>query len=106
MIIKAGRLSERVTLQNPPTADDGAGGQTGAWATVGTYWASVEAVRGAEGVQAAILTTVTQYKVIMRRLPVTTDQRLTWAGQALNIRAVLPDSDRAAVTLLCEGVAL
>jgi hypothetical protein len=41
--------------------------------------------------------------VTIRRRVVLPGQRLRWQGMALDIRAVLPDPDRAFVVLLCEG---
>jgi SPP1 family predicted phage head-tail adaptor len=104
-VINSGELSERLTLQNPPSIDDGSGGQTGDWATVTTISAKVEPVRGGEAAQAAVATMTVQYRVTIRRRPVSSGQRLLWtaAAQVMDIRAVLPSIDRAWTVLLCEA---
>jgi head-tail adaptor len=105
-VINAGRLRERVTLQNPPAVDDGSGGQTGGWTDVAQLRAEVIALGGDEEADTAILTGVTRYRVRIRRREVATGQRLVWGSQVLNIRNVLPDPGRMIMTLLCEAVAL
>jgi SPP1 family predicted phage head-tail adaptor len=103
MKLNAGRLREILTLEAPPADDDGAGGQTGGWTFVAQLRGAVVAVRGDEAAQAAIAKMTVQYRVTIRRRVVLPGQRLRWGGMALDIRAVLPDLDRAFVVLLCEG---
>jgi SPP1 family predicted phage head-tail adaptor len=104
-MINAGELSERLTLQSPPSVDDGSGGQTGDWTTVATISAKVEPLRGGEAAQAAVATMTVQYRVTIRRRRVSSGQRLVWTvqGQVMDIRAVLPSIDRAWTVLLCEA---
>lgn len=103
--VNAGELTERLTLQSPPATPDGSGGQTGGWTTVATISAKVEALRGDEATAAAVATMTVQYRVTIRRRPVTSGQRLLWSGGgvAMDVRAVLPSIDRAWTVLLCEG---
>jgi SPP1 family predicted phage head-tail adaptor len=103
--INAGSLRDRVALQAPPAVDDGSGGRVGGWTTIATLSAQVIPMGGAEAVQATIETSVVQYRVHVRRRTFDSGQRLLWQGQALDIRAVLPDGRRAFMTLLCEGKA-
>lgn len=112
MKINAGRFSERVEMQAPPAADDGSGGQTGGWRHVTTVWASVEAQRGGEAAQAAIATSLVQYRVTIRHRAIDSGHRLLWRRGhdgsdvlAMDIRAVMPSTDRASVVLLCEAKA-
>jgi SPP1 family predicted phage head-tail adaptor len=106
--VNAGELKERLVLQSPPSIDDGSGGQIGDWTTVAPIRAKVEPLRGGEAAQAAVATMTVQYRVTIRRRPVTSGQRLMWTAQGLtmDIRAVLPGIDRAWTVLLCEGRAL
>ncbi len=105
--MNAGELREVLQLQNPPAIDDGSGGQTGDWTTVARPRAKVLALRGDEAAQAAIATMTVQYRVTLRRRAIVTGQRLLWStggmSWALDVRAVLPQTDRAWTVLLCEG---
>ena len=104
-MIAAGRLRERVDLQDPPRVDDAAGGQTGGWTTIARgISAEVLPLGGSEAALAGVETGIVRYRVTMRRRAISTSQRLAWEGLALDIRAVLPDVRRASVELLCEAV--
>lgn len=102
-MINAGELTERVELQNPPAVDDDSGGQVGGWTRVAVISAAVVPVRGGEAAQAAVATSLVQYRVTIRRRAVNSGQRLVWRGLAMDIRAVLPSVDRAWTELLCEA---
>lgn len=102
-MIAAGRLRERVELQEPPAADDGAGGQTGGWTNVARLAAEVIALRGEEMTLAGAESGVTMFRVTLRRRTVGVGHRLLWPGWILDVRAVLPDPRREAVVLTCEG---
>lgn len=106
MSINPGRLRETVELQSPPATDDGAGGQTGGWTLVKSLRAEVLPLRGNEAAQAAVATGFVQYRVTIRRRAIDSGQRLIWGTQMLDIRAVLPQSDRRWTVLLCDGKAL
>ena len=108
MTLPAGRFRERVVLQSPPAADDGAGGQTGGWTNVATVRAAVEPMRGEEMVLAGADIGVVKYQVTIRRRAVSAAQRLLWAGPfgtlRLDIRSVQPDPGRVDIVLLCDAV--
>lgn len=100
----AGRLRERVTIQQESQANDSMGGGARGWADVATVWASVEPLRGMEQLQAMQLEISVSHKVIMRYRPgVTAKNRLLWGDIALNIReATNPDRKKMFLQLICD----
>lgn len=88
--MRAGLLRERVTVERLTGTADGGGGFTQAWASLGTVWASVEPVRAAERVEAALQRGVVAYRVTVRNAgagsSAGTQDRLSWRGEVLNIR--------------------
>ena len=107
-MINAGDLRERVRLERFAGVDDGAGGQTDAWALVDSVWASVLPTGGREQLEAGALTGVQGFRVRIRwRSGLDTTNRFVWNGRALNIRSIEdPDGRREALLAFCEsGVA-
>lgn len=113
--LPAGRLRERVTLQERNVTDNGRGGRR---APVGEQpWrdvvrdiaAEVIALRGDEALTLGVQRSTQLYKVTIRaRSGVTTAHRLMWMGIALNIRTAPPSmrSRGADLVMTCEsGVA-
>lgn len=104
--MKAGDLTERVTVERAVTTDDGAGGQTVDWQPVPpNLWAKVRPVKGRETEDMGRRATVETYLIVIRYGPsVTTLDRLVWSGKQLNIRAAQDrDGDRRWLTLECEA---
>lgn len=97
-------MRERVTLQSPMRAADGAGGADVSWTDVKTVWAKVEEGAGGErltGERFAARADITL--TIRHRLGVTTEMRALWNGRVLNIRAVRDkDGRKRFLTLDCE----
>jgi len=102
--VKAGRLNQRVTLQEraDPEAVTGS-----TWADVETFWAEVVAqVPNAdrEGFPSEALRASTIYHVKARwRDGVQSDQRLLWRGLVLNIANAFDETGaRREIILVCE----
>lgn len=103
--LRAGSLRDRVTLQNPPATDDGAGGQVGGWTTVAVLNADVRPMSANQQLLAGAPQGVTVYRVTVRyRAGISSAQRLLWRGQALAITGVMnPDGNRVAAEIMCLG---
>lgn len=94
----AGRLRERVTLEQWVTVRDAAGLDAGHWAVSGTVAAAVEPERAmaAEGRSAGeALRSVARWRVTLRApLSVGLTSRLWWRGERLTVLAVERDPAR------------
>lgn len=99
----AGQRRERVELQSPPTIDDDAGGTLGPWILVAELWAGVEALKGEASILNGVDAGVVTYRVTINARPVTSAQRFVWKGLALDVRSVLPSTNRAQLTIICEA---
>ena len=67
----------RVLIESQSLVDDGFGGQTNTWTTVGTYWAWVQPFNGNERyIQEHLQSTVT-HKVIVRYQSALADTKIT-----------------------------
>jgi SPP1 family predicted phage head-tail adaptor len=101
----AGRLRERVVIEAPIRAGDGAGGTMVTWTPLATMWAEMRMLTGAEvtlgerdEARSPVIAT------IRFRDDVTAEMRLVWRGRALNIRALRdPDGARRWLELRAEG---
>lgn len=104
--MRAGQLSERVTLQARSNAPDSYGQPVPTWSAAATLWAAVESVSGREYITASTEQAETTLRVTLRYRSVDAGtHRLLWRGRTLDIHAVLPYADRSHVTLMCgEGV--
>ncbi len=99
-----GRLRERVTIEAPQRAGDGAGGWTIAWSRVATVWADVISFKGTELAEADRLEAREPFRVVIHhRGDVKSDMRLTWRGRVLDIRGAFdPDGRRRWLAIDCE----
>ncbi len=105
MSLKAGDLRDRVTLQAGAHTDDGVGGRTESWTTVGTLYAQVLPTGGRERLEAGSMRGVQGWRVTLRyRSGVTVAHRLLWNGTPLDIQSVAdPDGKRERLVLFCES---
>lgn len=77
MAMRAGRLRQRVQIQERAETRDEHGGTEPNWNTIATVWASVEPLRGRELFEAQQLKERTTMRVRMRHYPaLTTKHRL------------------------------
>ncbi len=99
------QLREQVQLQQRATGEDTLGQSVGEWATVATVWASVRHTSGLEAIRAGAPVSTVRASVRIRwREGVTAAMRLRVAGQAFDIKAVLPDlARREFLDLVCEA---
>ena len=56
----------KVTIQSQSLSDDGHGGQTNTWTTVGTYWAMVRPMRANERYMQQQLQSIVDHEIIIR----------------------------------------
>lgn len=101
----AGRLRERITIEERTVSRDAMGGETPTWATVATVWAEAQPIAGREYVALRQGQSDITIRFRMRyRTGVNTGQRVRWDGrvydiiEAINVRA----RDRE-LELLCTG---
>ena len=97
-------MRERVTLQSPLRAANGAGGAVVSWTDVATVWAKVEEGAGGERLVGERLSAQAKLTLTIRyRAGLTPEMRALWNGRVLNIRAVRDKGGRKRfLTLECE----
>lgn len=91
-----GTLRTRLVLEAPQRADDGGGGASVAWETVGEVWADLRAASGDESYALDRLAGSVSHVVVMRyRAGVTPQMRLRLDARVFDIRAAFdPDGRR------------
>ena len=109
--MRAGRLRQRVTIQQATETQNAYGEMAQAWSTVGVIWADVRPMMGQAREQLAggsdILQARAPYQVRMRYLeglsPVS--HRLVWDSRTLEVEAALdPDGRRHEMVAMCYEV--
>lgn len=100
-------LPHRVAVQRKTESVDSYGKKTKTWTTLGTYWASVEPLRGRERERArAIRSDLTHTVYLRHRIDVTPQDRLLFQGRILNVTSAINVGERnIALELLCAEVA-
>jgi SPP1 family predicted phage head-tail adaptor len=94
--MSAGKLSERITIEQETLTGDGMGGGTSAWAAHVSLWAEVVPKSARERLQAGqVEATATHTFCIRRRADITESMRITWRGEVYNIRAIALPALRA-----------
>lgn len=88
-----GELRQRLVLEQPLEAADGAGGVTRSYATVATLWAALTPMSDRDAVEAQALGAEVTHRVVMRmRADITTRHRLRLGARIFRIVA-LRDQD-------------
>lgn len=107
-MIYAGRLDQRVTLQQKSVTRDDIGGEVVTWVDVATLWAAVQPVRGREYIALrAAQSDITTKITIRYRSGVTTAMRIVWNGHAMDIaEAININGGNHTLELMCRGEAL
>ncbi|WP_242149604.1 phage head closure protein [Sphingomonas sp. BAUL-RG-20F-R05-02] len=110
MSIAAGRLRERVTIQEPNVVDNGRGGRKtpegeSKWRDVSTnVRAEIIPLRGDEALSLGVQRATQLYRVTIRkRRGITPANRLLWGEIALDIRAAPPSTDGISIVMTCES---
>ncbi len=103
--MRAGRLHERVTLQQPVTTQDDYGQDIITWADVATVWAGVEPLRGRDFHEAQQHTNELTTRIVMRKQPfeVLPTWRVVHGSAAYEVHVVIdPASRNATLELMCS----
>lgn len=88
--LMAGRLNQRITLQQRAQVQNGLGEDEGPWVDFATVWAQAEPLRGREFFAAAQLQDTTDVRFRMRwRSGVTPLMRVVWRSKPYDIQAVI-----------------
>lgn len=99
ILILAGELKRRVTLQERLTTKTPAGGQVTTWSDVATVFAKIDPRPGSEPLEAGAIRGVLSHVVRIRYRPgVTPAMRLLYGTRVLNIASVV-DVEEAHVVL-------
>jgi len=91
--INAGDLRHRVTLLRDSGSPNSVGQHIPDYQPVGTYYAKVERLGGAEATNAKQLKGVLRYKITLRAAsgPILPSDQFAWNGLTLNVAAAVPD---------------
>ena len=102
-MIEAGKLRERVTIQQADEARNSLGETTLSWATFTERWASVEGVTAREALGLGQLEISITHRVRLRYVTGLTQQmRLIWRGRTLEIVSLLEHNNRSEHELICQ----
>lgn len=99
----AGRLRERVTVQQASETRNALGETVLSWSTYAERWASVEGVSSRESLSYGQQQIDVTHRVRMRYLSgLTQSMRLQWRGRTLEIISLLEHGNRSEHELLCQ----
>lgn len=102
----AGKLRERVTVQQASENRNAIGETVLSWSTFAERWASVEGVSARESLTAGQNEISITHKVQMRYLSgLTQRMRIQWRGRTLEIVSLLEHDNRSRQELICQEVA-
>jgi SPP1 family predicted phage head-tail adaptor len=103
MALDAGKLRERITIQQATERRNSLGETTLEWATFAERWASVEGVTAREALGAGQLEVSITHRVRLRYVTGLTQQmRLQWRGRTLEIVSLLEHNNRSEHELICQ----
>lgn len=102
-MIDAGKLRERVTVQQAAESRSAMGEVVQSWSTFAERWASVEGVSAREFLSSGQLQIEMSHRVRMRYLPgLSASMRLRWRDRTLEIVSILEHGNRTEHELLCQ----
>lgn len=102
----AGRLRERVTVQQAAESRNALGETELSWSTYAERWASVEGVSAREALAAGQQDVTITHRVRMRYVSgMTQNMRIAWRSRTLNIVSLLEYGNRTEHVAICEEVA-
>jgi SPP1 family predicted phage head-tail adaptor len=102
-MIQAGKLRERVTVQQATENRNRLGESISTWSTFSEVWASVQGVSAREFLLAGQQQVEISHRVRMRYLTGLTPQmRLSWRGRTLEIISILEHENRSVHELICQ----
>ena len=107
--MSAGRLKERIIIQQLDVTPDGRGGRTKAWSTYSTVSASVRPTRTGENIEAQRVTQQIGYEVTVRyNAGLKPEMRVLWtpyggSQKELSIRSIVNfDMKKKRHVLICQ----
>lgn len=105
-MIDAGKLRERITVQQAAESRNALGETVQTWGTYATVWASVEGVSSRESLFAGQQQIAISHRVLIRYLSgLTQSMRIQWRGRTLEIVSLLEHGNRSEHELLCQEAA-
>lgn len=105
-MIDAGKLRERVTIQQATESRNALGETVLSWATFAERWASVEGVSAREALELGQADVSVTHRVRMRYVDgMTQNMRLVWRGRVLEIVALLEYANRSEHVATCQEAA-
>ena len=106
MMINAGRLNHRITIEQRGAGQDAWGQPVETWEPVAELWASVLYLSGLSAIKAGADVSISKVSIRIRhRAGLNAGMRVLHDGKVFDIQAVLPDGARQFVDLVCEVVA-
>lgn len=104
-MINAGRLRERVTVQQASESRNALGETLLSWSTFADRWASVEGVSAREALSAGQQDVTITHRVRMRYVSgMTQNMRIVWRSRTLNVVSLLEYDNRTEHVAICEEV--
>ena len=104
--MRAGRLKNKVSIQNYTATQSSTGHPAKTWSTVSTVWAGVEALRGKETDSASELIGTLPVRVILRYsstvASIDTSYRVLFGSRIFSIESVILPFDRSGNTGFIE----
>jgi len=102
-MIDAGKLRERVIIQQAAEARNSLGETTLSWAAFAERWASVEGVSSREALELGQVDVSVTHRVRMRYVDgMTHNMRILWRSRVLEIISLLEYANRSEHVAVCE----
>lgn len=103
-MVLAGKMRQRIRIEQPVLTPDGLGGATRAWQTVTTVWGEIISGGGNESSRAGQLSSVVTHRITLRwRADITPEMRVVFGTRVFAIRAIIErDGKRRSIELLTE----
>ncbi|MGO3029137.1 phage head closure protein [Pseudomonas helleri] len=101
--MQAGKLRYPVSIEKPVQIKQPGGGLVTNWIEVSREWVDIESISGSEFMAAQALQAQTIYRIRLRyRDDLVTSWRIREGVKLYEITAVLPDSRRRRIELMCK----
>lgn len=102
--VQAGKLRQRVAIQEATETRDAIGGVVREWETLDTVWASVEPLTSREVIQASQVDNRTSHRIRLRHYSgLDSTMRFSFRGRVLNIVGVRNIDERGKV-MICDVI--
>lgn len=105
MAVAAGRMDERITIEQPSADRNQLGEATIEWSAMKTVWASVDGLSSREILQAMQANVVASHRIRIRYLDsVTPHCRIVWRGRTMEIASLVERNKRTVLEILVREV--